>query len=952
MIETDHEVAPRPQSDCACSFGVVLTWPKIKNAEYEVVKRFERAATNLGVYLYVLDNDGYPLWSNRAPALDATRRVTRADCEFVVSLHFESPRLYDIPSYSALWNPSDYFVGFGYERTILQFASHSDVLSCDSEAANAHGLGIYLGLGRALPTPLPLLFHSVPGPYPEPKISKDSRLFYIGINWERIGGQKGRHQELLERLDKEDLIYIYGPDLFNGVRPWEDFANYRGPIPFDGESVVARINEAGICLAFSSEPHQKSGIMSNRLFEALAAGAVIVANTHPFIDKHFSDCVYVIDDRLSAEEQNEQIRRIVLEIRGNPVQARERARRGQDRFKASFTLEACLSRLIDGHPDRCRQIEARQLGAAPHSVTVILNYTGHDASVMDRMLDDIGRQVFVSVHLVIICDEEVQDACGSRWSAKPGGAVRSTRVLAGRFQAREARRGSLPKRLMADGVLFDMALSCVDTEFFCTMQEDDHWFSDHLATLAGRLHAAPGSDFSCSGRIIEVEPDPADRPQQAGLVPGGPDETQVAPRRHLDALSFQHLEAMAEVHYPRDVGRFLYRTSLIERLPRLAVQLLDGMQHRLLALWALLETYPVQTNYASYVWLTPKSRERLLPFFSEMQQCHIIRDTVRGDNRWFELCSALRQYRPSLVQEREQPDPVSVGRLYDLRLKGDGVAYLRDGFSAPEGTATWIDGLAGVLEFAVGRPAPPGPLDLLVVALGRPGDGAPQVCTVVMQGLVIGRIELTDTHDEFRLSIPDTIDLQGTVAVTFRILGAEPVRGPSNEMLDKRRLGMQVARFGVLTAKDPLVVGRLYGLCLGGEAVEFLGFGFSRPETRFAWIDGRTAVLELSVPSDAGLLDLVLIASGRADADGARQSCTILANGNPLGVVPVEEDESRLCLAMPLPRSSVPLKVQLTLYLRHATPVCDPDGVVLDSRELGMRIMQVGVFTSGSDRPS
>ena len=929
-------------------FGIVLTWPTIHNAEYEVVQRITKAAANIGVHVDVLDNDGFRLWSNAGDGPNRKARVTRDECEFVVSLHFESPRLFDIPSYSALWNPPDFFADFGYDRVINQLVSHSDVLSCKSDISDAHGLGAYAGFGRTLPTPLVSLFHSVPGPYPAPSISEQSRLFYIGINWERISGMRGRHQDLLERLDDEDLVFIYGPDLFQGIQPWDGFKTYRGPIPFDGESVVARINEAGICLALSSRSHQTSGIMSNRLFEGLAAGAVIIANPHPFIDTYFADCVYVIDDRQSTEAQNEQIRALVLHIRSNLDEALDRARRGQDRFKASFSLEQCLQGLLEAHPARDAAITTRLCGTVVHALSVILSYTGADPAVMDRLIGDVRRQSAVQVDLVIVCDAALHDIHGGEWTASIGGAIRSVRTLAAPFYQPPSGKDGKPKRLLADGTLMQRALESIETEFFCLLQEDDHWFSDHLASLSHALASHPETEFSGSGKLIERTLDPAAQADTIGPDVSIDDERQAGPIRHLEALAFAHFEQMLELHYPHDVGRFLYRSSLIRRLPSTVFRQLDCTVNQVLNLWAFITAPPAQTNFATYVQLADVTEALPENVFERRQQSFAIRDTVRGDNRWLMLLRTLRapHFAPQALEEER--DALQIGRIYAAKADGDGAAYLRDGFSKPEAAATWIDGRTGVLEFSVDRPVPGETLSLVLGVMGRRSadGGTPQTCTVVINGIVAERLELADTLRDVRIPIAETVDLEGSVKVVLRVAHAEPVLGTdTRKVIDKRQLGMQLASFGVVKAHAPVVLGQFYDLGHDGDGLEFLSSGFCPPEAASVWIDGPLARLDIPALGGQGPLQLVMVASGRrSDVDGAEQRCTVFVNDVAMAECAVAEHETQVIVPLPPLDQAAPVRLRVRLSLQHATNPVNAQGEVVDARRLGMRLRQIGLF--------
>ncbi|WP_447411939.1 hypothetical protein, partial [Clostridium perfringens] len=74
--------------------------------------------------------------------------------DFVISLHFESPRLFDLYSYAALWNPADFYFIFGYDKSSMKLVSHNDALSCGSDLADNHALNLFRGLGRPV-TDLP-----------------------------------------------------------------------------------------------------------------------------------------------------------------------------------------------------------------------------------------------------------------------------------------------------------------------------------------------------------------------------------------------------------------------------------------------------------------------------------------------------------------------------------------------------------------------------------------------------------------------------------------------------------------------------------------------------------------------------------------------------------------------------------------------------------------------------
>ncbi len=282
-------------------FGVVKLWPGIKVAEDEVIARLKVAATKLGLTCYEVTPDGRLLDSPNV-------RMTQKDLDFVIHLHFETPKAYDIFSFVALWNPlqfyHDYLEG-AYRRLTDNILSHDDFLSCGSGSADDH----VRRLQAHDPTRDDVqftMFHSLAEPIVAPTLG-DQKVFYAGINWERLGKKASRHQELLDLLDKTGELRIYGPEKLMGVKVWDGYKSYQGQIPFDGTSMVREIARAGISLVLSSAAHKDSELMSSRLFESIAAGAVIICDDNPFAQRHFGDTLLYVDCTLPADETAQQV---------------------------------------------------------------------------------------------------------------------------------------------------------------------------------------------------------------------------------------------------------------------------------------------------------------------------------------------------------------------------------------------------------------------------------------------------------------------------------------------------------------------------------------------------------------------------------------------------------------------------------------------------------------------
>lgn len=920
------------------TFAVILTWPEVKNAEYEVVQRLCVASANIGARATIVDNDGYPIWSTFKNIDPSDPRIDRDEYDFVISLHFESPRLFDIPSYSALWNPLEFYFMFGYEKSIMKLVSHNYALSCDSDLADNHALNLFQGLGRPV-TDLPKLFHSPPEPYLPPAITETSKLFYIGINWERLGGPKGRHHDLLETLDEEDLIAIYGPDVFQGGRPWEGFKTYRGPIPFDGRSVVKRLNEAGICLALSSKAHQQSGIMSNRLFEGLAAGTVVIANKHPIIDKYFSDCVYVIDDdRLDSGELRDLVRDLIISIRRNPEEGQRRARIGQQRLAEMFSLERSLETLIATHGERSkRDALLLETGETP-TVTVILLYTQTSRKEFDAVLKNVLRQQGVSIDLVCVCDRRLaEDVAGLIEKHRP--RLRSVRMEARDFYGLADFQTKSAQRLRGTGPVLHTLLGMIESEFFAVLGRDDHWFSDHLVTTVAALTRVPGATMAAAGLLVE---EAAENGRTA---------------RRLEELAFTHHEAILNVTEGIHGGRFVFRREIGRNIRPETMALLDGEEPGLLALQAVLAGQVGQTNYATYVSLAHERWKRPQPVIPAEQQRQFIRDSVTGDQTWQAMrvravpisatlaASPVRWERyalPTAAAPLLQPN-----RLYRVVAEGNGRRFLGKGFSQPEQQQVWIEDDSAEIRFQLADYREN--MSLRLTCWARPVVGAyqRQGFTVTLNDLPLAYAEIDQTRRT--LSFPLPPKLVGA-SEDFKIAivpdWPEPIKDATGAVVDPRRLSVALADFALVCTAPRVRLDEVLETKAGAAGLRPLLNGFSSAEPEAIWIDGTHASLALQIDgAEDGTAELVLDMTGRTANDGQAQRCTVSVNGVRCSEITLTGN--RQMVVVPLPAAGYSdASWHVELDFASADPVLAADGSILDPRKLSALLHSIMVRRS------
>lgn len=336
--------------------GIIRYWAGRPAAEHEVIARMQRAAAARGHELVELNPDG--------SALDAA--ATMPSVDLVLNLHYSSPKALDVPHVGALWNPLDFYHKFGFVPHWANQMSHDYLASCGSAVVEAavepFRPELFAGEG------LPLLNHTVPERYLPARPRQDRRLFYVGVNWEKLGDQPGRHDDLLYLLDRTDLTRIYGPRLIDGVAPWAGYSTYRGDLPFDGWSVVQAIAEAGTALVTSSPAHYQDAVMSSRPFEAAAAGVPIISERHPFMLEHFSDAAVFYDERAPVREQAEQITELVRTLNADPDRAVALGERAQAVVREHFNLDQQLDSLCSWVAARSA---TRDQGAVPATAVVV-----------------------------------------------------------------------------------------------------------------------------------------------------------------------------------------------------------------------------------------------------------------------------------------------------------------------------------------------------------------------------------------------------------------------------------------------------------------------------------------------------------------------------------------------------------------------------------------------------
>lgn len=518
-------------------FAIVKLWPKIKTAEDECIARIKSAARKLGV-------ECIEVHANGAHIDDENQSVDHSNVDFVLHLHYDTPKLYDAFSIVALWNPTGFYHEWGYYRTSRNLTTHDDFISCSSQAADDHVARMIRHSGTHLP-PQFKLYHTTPEIVYPPSLG-DGKLFYVGINWEAIGGGKSRHQDVLKNLDGTGLLRIYGPEIFQNTRVWAGYKSYVKEIPFDGITMIDEIAKAGIALVLSSQAHKDSGLMSNRLFEGVAAGALVICDENPWAKTHFGDSLLYIDTRAGAVQITQKIRQHIEWAQANPEQALAKIADAQTRFKAHYNLIRNISDLYDGLEERKQQLEKIQRPFAESlSVCSYLLMPEFSDELLQQHSHSIRAQTYTNWTPILVTDIGLTEDQQSQLQAQ-GLAHHSVSF----FEHTQA--GGITRHRPLGQIIQTLLENTTTADAVQFVAPNERLMSNHIAVLAGALQRREDCHCAATAAIMERGD---------------------APIHEInELLDFGHVDAACPIGY----GRFMFRTASLPKDLHIALPYLNG----------------------------------------------------------------------------------------------------------------------------------------------------------------------------------------------------------------------------------------------------------------------------------------------------------------------------------------------------------------------------------------
>ncbi|MCI0545827.1 MAG: glycosyltransferase family 2 protein, partial [Candidatus Rokubacteria bacterium] len=398
------------------------------------------------------------------------------DPDFVLALASGQPKLTRHPTFAVVQEPR--------ERFLLDKAAFDGLLTHDGyftivDTLHAFLQNVLVGIGRegeigfcAAAPPRAAIEAAVEGLASTGAL----RLTYVGED----GDEHPR--ELLADLDRAALVDVHGP-----LAAWAHLTggSYRGALPSDGEALARAYAARGAGLVLLPEGHLRDDVISPRVFEIAAVGAVGVACDTPWLRTHFGDSFYYFDQRAPASRIAERLSDIAREIRQDPPAAAARAREARRIFEQRFSAEVLLENAIAYFQTwrKARSAPDRRLHPA---VSAIVRCGGRPLATVRRALQSLRDQTHGRVTAILVL---WRDLDVSELQAMTGEALVDVRVVRCGGGGRSA--------------TLSAGLQAVDTAYFGIVDDDDCWFPTHLERIFETFRRDPEARLVLSGSIRE-----------------------------------------------------------------------------------------------------------------------------------------------------------------------------------------------------------------------------------------------------------------------------------------------------------------------------------------------------------------------------------------------------------------------------------------------------------------
>jgi len=493
-------------------------------AEAEWIRRFFTACSRLGFEpVEVITSDD----------------IMRCQPDCVLVTHEFSPKLTPFPTLGLIWSPPAFFAEDPVRRrSILSLDGHlcgsRQIAQWIDDFTTGHGKSAVVHNGLVLP--------STPDAGPAGRLPLQLAIMYAGLHWDG-----SRHGEIFRGLDGRVPLRLYGPP-----RAWAECdASYRGTLPFDGVSVIEAIKDAGIALCLHKAAHREANCPSLRLFEAAAAGALIIADDFDFPREWFRDSVLYVDAELPAPMVVEQIVSHVEWANRYPEAANRLAHRSNELFRRCLTLESML-RPLPQFVDRVRKcrrmvVVEGSIEKPPPTVEYVVRIGSHPTTNLARALDSLTAQTYQSIAVILVEFHPTTglDAVVDRYSSR----FRWIRHIV------VANNGNRSTAWWA-------GINAVSADFFGMLDDNDTLFPNHVASLMDHLERNPDRGLVYSG-LVKVADEPGH--YVTAFQFNGPAGRVIEERRELFCLEEEDFINLLPARNVIGHNSWICRRSLLDR---------------------------------------------------------------------------------------------------------------------------------------------------------------------------------------------------------------------------------------------------------------------------------------------------------------------------------------------------------------------------------------------------
>jgi phosphoglycerol transferase len=408
--------------------------------------------------------------------------ITRFEPDFVIITHEFVPKLTDHFTVGLLWGPTQFYKN---DADRIRAIRSWDLVVPINTNTRRFAKDIHFP-ERHLSAVSDLNFYpSAPIiDLPTPDVSRLS-LAYVGSHWDGL-----RHDKLLRALAEVLELNVYGPP-----NAWKHMPDqYRGPIPFDGESVIGTLNRHGAVLAVHNAAHADENTPSMRVFEGCAAKCLVFTDPMtPLIDV-FNDSLKYVELYRSPRAIARTVKHTIERYRNAPSLFFETVERANAIFRSEVSLERLLSDLVKDVEQRraCLRASSMVNGTSAHEVTVIIRCGSRPLPMLQRAVASVQKQTFRRIGIIFARYAEIEGF--DEWLEV---LRRSERFL---FLT-DLRAGGGGVRSIAMWA----GLRAVRTELFCMLDDDDELFSTHFAQLVEVLCKHPNVDIAYAGTVRQEE---------------------------------------------------------------------------------------------------------------------------------------------------------------------------------------------------------------------------------------------------------------------------------------------------------------------------------------------------------------------------------------------------------------------------------------------------------------